>query len=140
MTSRIKNFRMLSIITARPRWRSASWIFRLINSACKNRNSKPSRTRRKCRSQKRPATVGVTRAADSMTWLDARVHNIAGEGEMLAFGLSGVTGVLVLEASASRPWPRRDCERMMLSFHQRRPAGGHGGIGEQRTALSAGVP
>ena len=31
-----------------------------------------------------------------VTWLGARVRNIADEGEMSAFGLSGVTGVLVL--------------------------------------------
>ena len=33
-------------------------------------------------------------------WLGARVRNIADEGEMSAFGLSGVTGVLVLDVPA----------------------------------------
>ena len=46
------------------------------------------------------APVAVTRAADSISWLGARVRNIAGEGEMSAFGLPGVTGVLVLEIPA----------------------------------------
>jgi hypothetical protein len=46
------------------------------------------------------AARAVTRAADPMTWLGASVRNITGEGEMSAFGLPGVTGVLVLEAAA----------------------------------------
>jgi membrane-associated protease RseP (regulator of RpoE activity) len=47
---------------------------------------------------KTPAPVVATaRAADPVTWLGARVRNITGEGEMSAFGLPGVTGVLVLE-------------------------------------------
>ena len=33
-------------------------------------------------------------------WLGARVRNIADAGEMSAFGLPGVTGVLVLEVPA----------------------------------------
>ena len=49
------------------------------------------------------APVAVTRAADSISWLGARVRNIAGEGEMSAFGPSGVTGVLVLEVPAESP-------------------------------------
>jgi hypothetical protein len=46
------------------------------------------------------APAAVTRAADPATWLGARVRNITGEGEMSAFGLPGVTGVLVLEVPA----------------------------------------
>ncbi|MEO8616190.1 MAG: PDZ domain-containing protein, partial [Luteolibacter sp.] len=46
------------------------------------------------------APVSATRAADPVTWLGARVRNITGEGEMSAFGLPGVTGVLVLEVPA----------------------------------------
>lgn len=45
-----------------------------------------------------PATT--TRDADPVTWLGARVRNITGEGEMSAFGLPGVKGVLVLEVPA----------------------------------------
>jgi membrane-associated protease RseP (regulator of RpoE activity) len=36
-------------------------------------------------------------------WLGASVRNIADEGEMSAFGLPGVTGVLVLEIPANSP-------------------------------------
>ena len=36
-------------------------------------------------------------------WLGARVRNITNEGEMSAFGLPGVTGVLVLEVPAESP-------------------------------------
>jgi membrane-associated protease RseP (regulator of RpoE activity) len=43
------------------------------------------------------AAVGVARAADPVIWLGAHMRNITGEGEMSAFGLPGVTGVLVLE-------------------------------------------
>ncbi len=42
----------------------------------------------------------VVRAADPVTWLGASVRNIVNEGEMSAFGLPGVTGVLVLEVLA----------------------------------------
>jgi hypothetical protein len=46
------------------------------------------------------APVAVTRPADPLTWLGVSVRNITGEGEMSAFGLPGVTGVLVLEVPA----------------------------------------
>jgi hypothetical protein len=49
---------------------------------------------------KTPVPVATARAADPVTWLGARVRNIADEGEMSAFGLPGVTGVLVLEVPA----------------------------------------
>jgi len=52
---------------------------------------------------KTPAAVATVRAADPVTWLGARVRNIIGEGEMSAFGLPGVTGVLVLEVPAESP-------------------------------------
>ena len=52
---------------------------------------------------KTPAPVATTRAADPVTWLGATVRNIADEGEMSAFGLPGVTGVLVLEIPAESP-------------------------------------
>jgi hypothetical protein len=45
----------------------------------------------------------ITPAARDTTpraWLGAKIRNIANEGEMSAFGLPGVTGVLVLEVSA----------------------------------------
>ena len=49
---------------------------------------------------KMPAPVTAVRAAATVTWLGASVRNIADEDEMSAFGLSGVTGVLVLEVPA----------------------------------------
>ncbi|HZI32611.1 MAG TPA: PDZ domain-containing protein, partial [Candidatus Binatia bacterium] len=45
----------------------------------------------------------TTRAAVPMTWFGASVRNIANESEMSAFGLPGVTGVLVLEVPAESP-------------------------------------
>jgi serine protease Do len=47
-----------------------------------------------------PAPTSAARDAAPVTWLGASVRNIADEGEMSAFGLPGVTGVLVLEVSA----------------------------------------
>ncbi len=49
---------------------------------------------------KTPAAASGARAAAPATWLGVSVRNIADEGEMSAFGLPGVTGVLVLEVSA----------------------------------------
>jgi len=47
-----------------------------------------------------PAVASAGRAAAPVVWRHTRVRNITGEGEMSAFGLPGVTGVLVLEVSA----------------------------------------
>lgn len=52
---------------------------------------------------KTSAPIAATRAADPVTWLGASVRNITGEGEMSAFGLPGITGVLVLEVPAESP-------------------------------------
>jgi membrane-associated protease RseP (regulator of RpoE activity) len=49
---------------------------------------------------KMSAVTATVRAAAPATWLGVRVRNIADEGEMSAFGLPGVTGVLVLEVPA----------------------------------------
>jgi hypothetical protein len=46
------------------------------------------------------APLAAARAADAATWLGASVRNILNEGEMSAYGLPGVTGVLVLEVPA----------------------------------------
>jgi S1-C subfamily serine protease len=43
------------------------------------------------------AAAAVARDTTPRRWLGASVRNIANEGEMSAFGLPGVTGVLVLE-------------------------------------------
>jgi hypothetical protein len=46
------------------------------------------------------AVAPVARDTTPRTWLGASVRNIADQGEMSAFGLPGVTGVLVLEIPA----------------------------------------
>jgi len=45
----------------------------------------------------------AARAAAPVTWLGAQVRNITDEGERSAFGLPGVTGVLVLDVPAQSP-------------------------------------
>ena len=49
---------------------------------------------------KMPTVAGLVRDTASATWLGASVRNIRDEGEMSAFGLFGVTGVLVLDVPA----------------------------------------
>jgi hypothetical protein len=49
---------------------------------------------------KMPAAATTARDITPVTWLGVSVRNIADEGEMSAFGLPGVTGVLVLEVPA----------------------------------------
>jgi hypothetical protein len=46
---------------------------------------------------KMPAVAAAARDTAPLLWLGATVRNIADEGEMSAFGLPGVTGVLVLD-------------------------------------------
>ncbi|MFO1475200.1 MAG: PDZ domain-containing protein [Verrucomicrobiota bacterium] len=48
----------------------------------------------------RPAPA---RPADPVTWFGVSLRNITGDGEMSAFGLPGVTGVLVVDVSAESP-------------------------------------
>jgi hypothetical protein len=50
-----------------------------------------------------PTPAATSRAPEPATWLGARVRNIIDEGEMSAFGLPGVKGVLVLEVPAESP-------------------------------------
>ena len=45
--------------------------------------------------------ASIARSSSSRVWLGATVRNIADQGEMSAFGLPGVTGVLVLEVPAA---------------------------------------
>src|ERR1017187_495379 len=52
---------------------------------------------------KTPVLVAAVRDAAPVTWLGARVRNATSEGEMSAFGLPGVSGVLVLEVLAESP-------------------------------------
>lgn len=49
----------------------------------------------------KPTQTTATRDSSPRQWLRATVRNVADEGEMSALGLSGVTGVLVLEVPAS---------------------------------------
>jgi hypothetical protein len=51
------------------------------------------------------------REAAAATWLGVRVRNIVDEGERSAFGLPGVTGVLVLEAPPRSPGARSGLRR-----------------------------
>jgi hypothetical protein len=56
------------------------------------------------------ATSGA-RDATLRVWLGARLRNIADEGEMSAFGLPGVTGVLVLEVPADSPFAKAGLQK-----------------------------
>jgi hypothetical protein len=49
---------------------------------------------------KMPASPNAVRDVAPATWLGASVRNIRDEGEMSAFGLPGVTGILILEVPA----------------------------------------
>jgi len=49
---------------------------------------------------KNPAAASAARLAAPATWLGVSVRNITDVGEMSAFGLPGVAGVLVLEVPA----------------------------------------
>ncbi|HEX5398652.1 MAG TPA: PDZ domain-containing protein [Verrucomicrobiae bacterium] len=51
--------------------------------------------------QRENAASAITRAAAPAMWLGASVRNVTDEGEMSAFGLPGVTGVLVLDIPAN---------------------------------------
>lgn len=50
--------------------------------------------------QRPVADASIARDATPRSWFGASVRNIADEGEMSAFGLPGVTGVLVMEVPA----------------------------------------
>ncbi len=52
------------------------------------------------------ATGSGVRDRSPVTWLRARVRNVADEGEKSALGLPGVTGVLVLEVPTGTPLAR----------------------------------
>ena len=60
---------------------------------------------------KMPAPPSAARDAAPVTWLGASVRNIADEGEMSAFGLPGVTGVLVLEVPAESALARATLQK-----------------------------
>ena len=62
------------------------------------------------------AAAPVARDIVPRNWLGASVRNIADEGEMSAFGLPGVTGVLVLDVSAAPTPARAGLQKMMSSL------------------------
>jgi hypothetical protein len=62
------------------------------------------------------AAASTVRDTRSAMWFSVSVRNIADEGEMSAFGLPGVTGVLVLEVPAESPLAKAGCARTMSSF------------------------
>jgi hypothetical protein len=70
------------------------------------------------------APLTTARTDDPITWLGARVRNITGEGEMSAFGLPGVTGVLVLEVPADSALAKAGLQRndVILSINDRKTA------------------
>jgi hypothetical protein len=71
-----------------------------------------------------PASARVSRDATTVTWLGARVRNIADEGEMSAYGLPGVTGVLVLQVPADSALAKAGLQRddVILSVNDKSTA------------------
>lgn len=61
------------------------------------------------RSADAKAVVSGVRDIAPQTWLGATVRNIADAGEMSAFGLPGVTGVLILEVPAASALAKAGC-------------------------------
>jgi hypothetical protein len=57
------------------------------------------------------ATASAARAVEAVNWFGARVRNIADEGEKSAFGLPGVTGVLVLDVPADSAFAKAGLQR-----------------------------
>ena len=72
-------------------------------------------------------------------WLGARVRNIADKGEMSAFGLPGVTGVLVLEVPAGSALAKAGLQKndVILSVNGAKAAD-VAGLLRQASALTAG--
>jgi hypothetical protein len=58
-----------------------------------------------------PASSVAARDLTAVNWLGATVRNVADEGEMSAFGLSGVTGVLLLDIPGESPLAKADLRK-----------------------------
>jgi hypothetical protein len=88
---------------------------------------------------KSSASVVTTRDADPATWLGARVRNITSEGEMSAFGLPGVTGVLVLEVPADSALAKAGLRKndVILSVNGAKTTG-TATLRQQATSVSVG--
>ncbi len=90
---------------------------------------------------KTSAPVAPVHTADPVTWLGARVRNITSEGEMSAFGLPGVTGVLVLEVPAESPLAKVGLRKndVILSVNGERTADTAALLLRQASVLPAGT-
>ena len=58
-----------------------------------------------------PASSVAARDLTAVKWLGATVRNVTDEGEMSAFGLSGVTGVLLLDIPVGSPLAKADLRK-----------------------------
>jgi hypothetical protein len=90
---------------------------------------------------KMPAPASAARDAAPVTWLGASVRNIADEGERSAFGLPGVTGVLVLEIPADSALAKAGLQKndVILSVNGVKTAD-TAALLRQAPALPAGIP
>jgi len=88
---------------------------------------------------KMPAPASAARDAAPVTWLGASVRNTTDEGEMSAFGLPGVTGVLVLDVPADSGLARAGLRKndVILSINGAKTAD-TATLLRQAPALSAG--
>jgi S1-C subfamily serine protease len=71
-----------------------------------------------------PAPASVARAAAPVTWLGANVRNIVDEGEVSAFGLPGLKGVLVLQVPPESTLAKAGLRKndVILSVNDRKTA------------------
>jgi S1-C subfamily serine protease len=85
------------------------------------------------------AATSTVRDAAPATWLGVSVRNIRDEGEMSAFGLPGVTGVLVLEVPAESPLAKAGLRKndVILSVNGAKTAD-TAALRRQAPALAAG--
>ena len=87
------------------------------------------------------ASEPIARAAAAMTWLGVSLRSLTGEAEMSAFGLPGVTGVLVLEVPAESALAKTGLRKndVILSVNGEKVADTEALL-RQAPAFSAGKP